>query len=142
MAFNKHEKAEAQLRASLEKFSSSQQKPRLYHDSSSFTTRSYERTPSSCIDTSDFNTIIAVDSTEMTATVGCNVTMAALLDATLKSGVMPKIVPETPNITVGGAFVGLAGLSAAFKSGVFHDKEARNRSASDLMLLCSQVREY
>ena len=45
--------------------------------------------------------------------------MSALVDATLKHSLLPPVVPEFPNITVGGAFSGTAGESSSFRHGLF-----------------------
>lgn len=45
--------------------------------------------------------------------------MDALVAATLAHSLIPPVVPEFPNITVGGAFAGTAGESSSFKYGFF-----------------------
>lgn len=45
--------------------------------------------------------------------------MGKLVAETLSCGLLPKVVPEFPEITVGGAYAGTAGESSSFKYGIF-----------------------
>lgn len=79
---------------------------------------------SQVIDTSSLvNIIPVIPRTENPAVGTCiaeaNVPMDALVEATLKLGYIPKVVPEFPGITVGGAFHGTPGESSSWKYGMF-----------------------
>lgn len=41
--------------------------------------------------------------------------MDALVEATVKHGLVPPVVPEFPGITVGGAYNGTGGESSSFR---------------------------
>ncbi|KAG7004552.1 hypothetical protein G7Y79_00024g055020 [Physcia stellaris] len=53
----------------------------------------------------------------MTAIVEPNVSMDALVRRSLRYGLIPPVVPEFPDITVGGGFAGTAAESSSFKYG-------------------------
>lgn len=63
------------------------------------------------VDTSGLNHVITIDTKSMTALVEPNVPMDALVEATLREGLLPPVVMEFPGITVGGGFAGTAGES-------------------------------
>ncbi len=71
------------------------------------------------INTSGLINILKVDSTSKIALVEPNVPMDALVEATLKHGLLPPVVMEFPGITVGGGFAGTAGESSSFRHGFF-----------------------
>lgn len=64
---------------------------------------------------------LSLDPIEQTAWVEPGVTMEQLCAFTLKAGLVPPIVPEFRAITVGGAIMGAALESAAFRAGQFSD---------------------
>ncbi len=73
------------------------------------------------LDISDLNEVLSVDEEKLVAIAEPGVTMKKLVEATLKKGLMPKVVPEFPNITIGGAFQGAALESTSFKFGQVSD---------------------
>lgn len=73
------------------------------------------------IDISDLTTIIEIDPVGRTCTAEAGVTFADLVDATLRYGLAPIIVPELKTITIGGAVSGCSIESMSFKYGGFHD---------------------
>lgn len=91
---------------------------RIYHGST-LSTRESARKKNEIIDTSRLNRILRFDKQEMTVLVEPNVPMDALVDATLREGLLPKVVMELPNITVGGGFAGTSGESSSFRFGLF-----------------------
>ena len=93
---------------------------RIHHGSTN-STRPTATKSGKMIDTSRLNNIIRIDTESMIAVVEPNVPMDALLEETLKHGLMPLVVTEFPGITVGGALSGTAGESSSFKHGYFDE---------------------
>ena len=91
---------------------------RVYHGSTNSTRRSL-KTQDKIVDTSRLNRILSVDPTAKTAIAEPNVTMDALVEATLQHGLVPLVVMEFPAITVGGGFSGTSGESSSFRYGMF-----------------------
>jgi delta24-sterol reductase len=91
---------------------------RVYHGSTN-STRSLNHDPDKVVDTSCLSQVIHVDKERQTAVVEPNVSMDQLVRTTLNHGMIPKVVPEFPGITVGGAFSGTAAESSSFKYGFF-----------------------
>jgi delta24-sterol reductase len=73
------------------------------------------------IDVSGLNQILEVNIAEKWISVEPNVSMRALAEETLKFSLLPEVVPEFPEITVGGAIQGAALESSSFKYGQFND---------------------
>jgi FAD/FMN-containing dehydrogenase len=73
------------------------------------------------IDVSDLDEILEIDPVRMTCTAEPGVTFDALVDETLKYGLVPTVVPELKTITVGGAVAGCSLESMSFVYGGFHD---------------------
>ena len=71
------------------------------------------------VDISSLNHVLRVDTQDKFALVEPNVPMDALVDATLRHGLMPPVVMEFPGITAGGGFAGTAGESSSFRYGFF-----------------------
>lgn len=91
---------------------------RIYHGST-LSTRESARKKNEIIDTSRLNHVLKFNKQEKTVLVEPNVPMDALVDATLAEGLLPKVVMELPNITVGGGFAGTSGESSSFRYGLF-----------------------
>lgn len=73
------------------------------------------------IDISDLTTIIDIDPVNRTCIAESGVTFEDLVEATLRYGLAPMIVPELKTITIGGAVSGCSLESMSFKYGGFHD---------------------
>jgi FAD/FMN-containing dehydrogenase len=71
------------------------------------------------VDISDLSNVLKVDTHTKTALVEPNVAMDALVEVTLRHGLIPPVVMEFPGITVGGGFAGTAGESSSFQYGFF-----------------------
>jgi FAD/FMN-containing dehydrogenase len=71
------------------------------------------------VDTSAMNHVLSIDVDRRTAVVEPNVSMDKLVDATLKYGLVPPVVPEFPGITVGGAIQGAAAETSSHNWGCF-----------------------
>lgn len=93
-----------------------------YSSKNSFTTRT-KKYKSGCrtIDCGPFNQIIAVDPVRQIAIVQPRVKMEALLQATLRHRLVPPVLPELRDMTIGGAIMGIAGESGSFRWGTFND---------------------
>lgn len=74
------------------------------------------------LDMSELNSIIQIDREKRIAIVEPRVTMERLVRATLAHGLIPPVVPEFKEITVGGAIMGGAGESGSHRWGSFNDK--------------------
>ena len=73
------------------------------------------------IDISDLTTIIDIDPIARTCTAESGVQFGDLVEATLRYGLVPIVVPELKTITIGGAVSGCSIESMSFKYGGFHD---------------------
>lgn len=67
------------------------------------------------------NRIINIDSKAATVTLEPSVTMEQLVDALLPRDLLPFVVPEFKNLTVGGLIAGAGLESSSFKHGQFAD---------------------
>ncbi len=81
------------------------------------------RTPTSApgLDVSGLTQVIDVDATARTADVQGMCTYEDLVDATLRHGLMPMVVPQLRTITLGGAVTGLGIESTSFRNGLPHE---------------------
>ncbi|WP_221469770.1 FAD-binding oxidoreductase [Allocatelliglobosispora scoriae] len=73
------------------------------------------------LDVSPFDQVISIDPDRRTADVQGMVTYEALVDATLRHGLMPLVVPQLKTITLGGAVAGLGIESSSFRNGLPHE---------------------
>jgi FAD/FMN-containing dehydrogenase len=73
------------------------------------------------LDVSAFGRVLQVDPKSRTAIVGGVTTYADLVDATLRHGLMPLVVPQLKTITLGGAVSGLGIESTSLRSGMPHE---------------------
>jgi FAD/FMN-containing dehydrogenase len=73
------------------------------------------------VDLSELNEILTIDVAARTCTAEPGVTFGDLVDATLRHGLMPTVVPELDGVTIGGAVAGCSVESMSYKVGGFHD---------------------
>lgn len=73
------------------------------------------------IDVSDLNEIIKIDIKNLICTAEPGVTFSDLVTETLKYNLIPLVVPELKDITVGGAVAGCSVQSTSYKFGGFFD---------------------
>jgi FAD/FMN-containing dehydrogenase len=73
------------------------------------------------IDISDLDAIIDIDPVAQTCTAEAGVMFVDLVEATLRYGFVPIVVPELKTITIGGAVSGCSIESMSFRYGGFHD---------------------
>lgn len=73
------------------------------------------------LDVHEFNHVLAIDPvTRIIETEGM-VTYEALVDASLRQGLMPAVVPQLKSITIGGAVSGIGIESSSFRYGLPHE---------------------
>jgi FAD/FMN-containing dehydrogenase len=79
------------------------------------------RSGAGTVDVSELTHVLEVDPEARTADVEGMVTYEQLVDATLRHGMMPLVVPQLKTITLGGAVAGLGIESASFRNGMPHE---------------------
>jgi FAD/FMN-containing dehydrogenase len=73
------------------------------------------------IDLTDLDEILHVDPVRRICVAEPGVSFVDLVEATLRHGLVPVVVPELKTITVGGAVAGCSLESTSFRTGGFHD---------------------
>lgn len=73
------------------------------------------------IDLSPLDELLEIDTERLTCTAESGITFSALVQATLKKGLIPRTVSELKTITIGGAVSGCSIESMSYKHGGFHD---------------------
>lgn len=96
-----HKSTVSSLASQVAQFSHSQTAFRIYHGST-LSTRESSRQRNQIIDVSSLNHVLQFNEAKKTVLVEPNVPMDKLVEATLAQGLLPKVVMELPNITVGG----------------------------------------
>jgi delta24-sterol reductase len=96
-----HKSTVATLASQVAQFSASKTPFRIYHGST-LSTRQSSRQRNTIIDVSSLNHVLQVNKEQKFVMVEPNVPMDELVEATLAQGLLPKVVMELPNITVGG----------------------------------------
>jgi FAD/FMN-containing dehydrogenase len=96
------------------------------------------------IDLSDLDEILEIDPVRRTCVAEPGVTFVDLVEATLRHGLVPVVVPELKTITVGGAVAGCSLESTSFRHGGFHDNclEYELITARGEVLTCSPENEH
>jgi FAD/FMN-containing dehydrogenase len=77
--------------------------------------------PVAGLDVSALDGVLSVDADGATADVQGMCTYERLVDATLRYGLMPMVVPQLKTITLGGAVTGLGIESSSFRNGLPHE---------------------
>lgn len=73
------------------------------------------------LDISDLDEIIQIDPESRICIAEPGVTFGRVVDASIKLGLAPAVVPELKTITIGGAVAGCSIESTSFRLGGFHD---------------------
>jgi len=73
------------------------------------------------LDLSGFVHVLEINKEEGWCDIEASATFETFVDATLKNGMAPLVVPELRTITVGGAIVGIGIESSSFRHGFFHE---------------------
>jgi hypothetical protein len=93
-----------------------------YNSNDSYTTRSKSyKKGSNELNCSALDRVIEIDPERQIVLVEPRVSMEALIKATLLYGLIPSVIPELKDITVGGAIIGMAAESASHRWGTFND---------------------
>jgi len=83
--------------------------------------RRREKSAKHRLDVHSFDHVLHIDLDRMTADVEAMATYGALVNETLRYGLLPAVVPQLKTITVGGALSGLGIESSSFKCGLVHE---------------------
>lgn len=113
-----HKEVVAHISARVQQFYDRKEPFRIYHGST-LSTRDVLYEQDKIVDTSKLSSVLEVDTATKTALVEPNVPMDDLVRCTTKYGLLPPVIMEFPNITVGGGFAGTSGESSSFKYGLF-----------------------
>ncbi len=73
------------------------------------------------LDVKSLDSVISVDAKELIVEVEGMATYETVVEATLREGCMPLVVPQLKTITVGGGVSGLAIESSSFQHGLTHE---------------------
>jgi FAD/FMN-containing dehydrogenase len=95
------------------------------------------------IDVGDLTEILSIDPVRRRCVAESGVTFVDLVEATMKHGLAPIVVPELKTITIGGAVSGCSIESTSFKYGGFHDTcvEYEVITATGDVLICTPENE-
>lgn len=95
------------------------------------------------LDVSDLDEIIHVDTERRICIAEPGVTFEKVVQATIKHGLAPVVVPELKTITIGGAVAGGSIESMSYKFGGFHDSclEYEVVTAKGEVLICTPDNE-
>jgi FAD/FMN-containing dehydrogenase len=96
------------------------------------------------IDLTDLAKILEIDPEQRICTAEPGVTFVDLVDATMRHGLVPTVVPELKTITIGGAVSGCSLESMSFRHGGFHDSclEYEVITARGEVLRCTPDNEH
>lgn len=102
-----------------------------------------ERRAGKPLDVSVLNRIIEIDPGARVCVAEPGVTFGELVEATLAHGLVPKVVPELEDITIGGAVAGCSIESMSYKYGGFHDSclEYEVVTGAGEVLVCSPEKD-
>ena len=96
------------------------------------------------IDISDLTAILSVDPVQRICVAESGVMFCDLVQATLRHGLVPIVVPELETITIGGAVSGCSIESMSYRYGGFHDTclEYEVITANGDVLVCTPDNDY
>ncbi|KAF4630228.1 hypothetical protein G7Y89_g7911 [Cudoniella acicularis] len=116
-----HTQAVAKIASDVRSYYTRGQKWRIFHGSTNSTRDLKTKGKTNFVDTSSLNRVLSIhgEGKGMKCLVEPNVPMDRLVEATLKEGLVPKVVMEFPGITVGGGYSGTSGESSSFRHGFF-----------------------
>lgn len=95
------------------------------------------------LDISDLDEILCIDTEKRYCIAEPGVTFTKVVEATIKHGLVPVVVPELKTITIGGAVAGCSIESMSYKYGGFHDNclEYEVMTAKGDVLTCTPDNE-
>jgi FAD binding domain len=96
------------------------------------------------VDLGGFNQPLYLDSKAMTLEVQGLTTFEAIVDYTLKHGLLPLVTPELKHITIGGAIVGIGIETTSYRHGFVHEGllEADVLLADGRVVVCGPTGEH
>ncbi len=115
-----HNQKVQEIRNQIKSFYKQKKKVRIYHGTAT-TTRKINFKKGEIIDISNFNEILEINEKEKYLVAEPNVSMEGLFKESIRVGLIPPVVMESPSITIGGGIQGGAGESGSFKWGAFHE---------------------
>src|SRR5207248_1241703 len=106
--------------------------------------RAPRHAPRERLDVRALDEVLEVDPGSRTCTAEAGATFERVVEATLRHGLVPIVVPELKSITVGGAVSGCSLESTSFRHGGFHDTclEYDVLTASGERLTCTPHNEH
>src|SRR5437016_2351039 len=109
-----HDQKVQEVRDQIKSFYKQKKKIRIYHGTTT-TTRKISFKKGELIDISELNQILEINKEEKYLVAEPNVSMEKLFKESVKAGLIPPVVMESPSITIGGGVQGGAGESGSFK---------------------------
>ncbi|MBX7065641.1 MAG: FAD-binding oxidoreductase [Parachlamydiales bacterium] len=96
------------------------------------------------LDVKRLNRVISIDPVHRIAEIEAMTTFEDLVNETLKTQLLPPVVPELKTITVGGALVGLGIESSSFRYGLVHETilEIEVLTGDGRVLICRPDNEH
>lgn len=118
--FEKHIADVRKISDRVRSFFESGQKFRIYKGSTN-STRASTFKKHEVVDIGTLNRILEINQQKKYIVTEPNVSMGALVKATLRHSLVPPVVPEFSAITIGGGVQGGAAESSSFKYGLMHN---------------------
>ncbi|MFP4206487.1 MAG: FAD-binding oxidoreductase [Spirochaetaceae bacterium] len=115
-----HESRLEHIARSLDRLTRTGERPRIYRGGTN-STRGPDEGQQAAVDLRGLDRVLAVEAESRQAVVEPNVSMRQLVTETIRHGLVPPVVMEFPEITVGGGIAGGAGESSSFRYGLFHN---------------------
>ena len=96
------------------------------------------------LDVRAFNTVLGVDVARGEVDVEGMTSYSTLVEACLRHGVMPAVVPQLKSITIGGAVAGCGIESSSFRYGLVHEtvREMEVLLGDGTTVLCTPTNEH
>ncbi|MDY6769042.1 MAG: FAD-binding oxidoreductase [Candidatus Nanohaloarchaea archaeon] len=116
-----HERRVQEISDRMEDFYENGVKPRITHNATHSTRPGEMEHGDDVINVGHLNEFLEIDEEQGKIVMEPDIRMDELVAKTLEHGFIPKVVPECPGITVGGAIQGGAAESSAFKYGLVHE---------------------
>lgn len=118
---NYHEKKKNLIEEFCQSVNSASEQIALDKASSNLFRPRVKKSDGKLINLKNFNSVIHIDSQNLTADVEGLTTYEDLVSEALKQGCLPPVVPELKSITVGGAIAGIGIESSSFQYGLVHE---------------------
>jgi FAD/FMN-containing dehydrogenase len=141
MAFAAHEARKRRLAEALQRAGAD---PVALQKDTSNVFRHREQAARERLDVRDFNEVLEVSADGGYVDAEGMIGYAELVDATLRDGVMPAVVPELKSITLGGAAAGVGIEASSFRYGLVHETllELEVLTGTGEIVLCTPENEH